>query len=343
MEMVKIKFTTRSPLCQIDTSRVEDGKSRILIKKLKVNVKNSLGQNIVAETPVYTANGFRGALRREAFAIFLEAIAKKGLKNKSGTVMSDINFHLHNAGGGNLHQTQPFEIVDEVRELNPLISLFGASLAVEGKLKVSNLIPFIIDDNGEEQYYLRETKDGNWMYSPIVGDVTLIKRDGLLIRDENSRYMTVEQIREWQEKNLENLKNRRDARDDKTKDKVKKETIASMIDREYVCEGVDFYGNISFKSSLTDIEKGLLYKALERLSMRSLGSGASNDLGRVDYHINFDDESDYETKHDKFGDIDKMKRYSPTVQKCFEALDDFLAKIELKNIEMDEILVRKKP
>ena len=199
--MINISFQTKSPLCQID--KTEDATSIknpiIKVKKQKVFVENKHGQKKALSVPIYTGNGFRGMLRRETMAVMLEALAKNS-KDGEKLIATPEDYHLMNSGGGNLYQEQPFDVEDKVRELNPQISLFGASLAIKGKLRVSNFVPFEKDKNGEVFYQFYESKDGE-VFSSILADTTIVVRDGILDRDKNSQYLTHGQIREW----LENI------------------------------------------------------------------------------------------------------------------------------------------
>lgn len=343
--MINISFKTKSPLCQID--KTEDASkiknAVIRVKKQKTFVENSFGAKKALQVPIYTANGFRGMLRRETMAVMVDAYAKR-VKDGEKIIATPEDYHLMNAGGGNMYQEQSFDVVDEVRRLNPQISLFGASLAIEGKLKISNFIPIEENEDGEDYYQFFETENGN-VYSSILADTTVIIKDGILDRDKNSQYMTREQMLEWYEKSDANIKARASARnnDDSVKDKkVKKISMRGAIDREYVAIGVDFFGSISTKEDLTNIEKGLLIKGLERAILNNLGATSANDFGKVEYTIELDEESVLETSVDKYGKcIISKKKYSKNIEVCIKAVEDFLDNVGKENFEITKILKKK--
>ena len=345
--MIKISFQTKSPLCQIDKS--EDAtsikNSIIRVKKQKVFVANKHGAKKALVVPIYTGNGYRGMLRRETMAVMLEALAKN-TEDGEKIIATPEDYHLMNSGGGNLFQDQPFEIEDRVRELNPQISLFGASLAISGKLRVSNFVPFDKDKSGEVFYHFYESAEG-YVFSSILAETTMTVRDGILDRDKNSQFLTQEQIVEWIIKSdantLERAKEREskeDKADKKAKLKVKKQTIRGMIDKEYVAVGVDFFGGISEKVKLTKIEKGLLILGLERSILNNLGSTGANDFGKVSYTIKIDKDSSLETEVDEYGMCSVVKRtYNREISECMDAVKGFLDGIAKENFEIAKILV----
>lgn len=341
--MIAISFQTRSPLCQID--KTEEDKIRkiqmIKTKKQKVFVENKHGQKKALFVPIYTGNGFRGMLRRETMAVMLEALAKNA-KDGEKLIATPEDYHLMNAGGGNLYQEQPFEIEDEVRKLNPQLSLFGASLAIKGKLRVSNLVPFEKDQNDEIFYQFYESKEGE-VFSSILANTTIISRDGILDRDKNSQYLTREQVKEWLEKSEENKKARtqnRNSEDDN--EKVNKSTIRNIIEREYVAVGVDFYGGISEREKLTNIERGLLILGLEKAVLNNLGATSANDFGKVKYTIDIENDSKLETDVDEYGKcFISSRHYSDELKKCIKETEEFLQNISKENFEISRILTKK--
>jgi len=346
--MIKIAFQTKSPLCQID--KTEDAtsirNSIIRVKKQKVFIRNKHGARMPLSVPIYTGNGFRGMLRRETMAVMLEALAKN-VKDDEKLLGSPEDYHLMNSGGGNLYQEQSFDIEDEVRRLNPQISLFGASLAIKGKIRVSNFIPFEKNLDDEVYYQFYESEKGN-VFSSILANTTVVVRDGILDRDKNSQYLTQEQIQEWLEKSDANIKarakdrNSEEEEEDDKKTKTKKQTIRGVIDREYVAVGIDFFGGISEREKLTEVEKGLLILGLEKAILNNLGSTSANDFGKVEYKITIDEDSSIITEVNEYGACTISKRnYSKEMKKCIEETKDFLSNISKENFEMTNILMKK--
>jgi len=342
---LNVKFTTVQPLCQIHGSKDADkiSNSKILLKRQKVIETTSLGAKLAFNSPYYTGNGFRGMLRREMLNIMLSSFVKNG--GDVSKISAD-SFHLMNAGGGNNFQTQSFDIEDKVREVNPLVSIFGTSLAIKGKLVTSNLVPYELDENGDKYHPFIEVENKDtketYLVSKIVGVSTSIKQDGILDRDNNSSYLTKDTVEKWILDNLENIKERSKNRDDvKSTTKVKKTSIKGIFDKEYVAIGVDFYGSISEKSNytLTDVEKGLLLKALEKTVLNNLGSSEASDYGKVEYVIEIDKDSKLETSVNEYNECFISKRdYSDELNSYIEKAEDFLNNIDEETFGIDKLL-----
>jgi len=332
--MINISFQTKSPLCQISTS--ED--TSIKIKKQKVLVENKHGRKTSLYVPIYTGNGFRGMLRRETMAVMLEAYAKNS-KSGEKIMASPEDYHLMNAGGGNAYPNQPFNVEDKVRELNPQISLFGASLAVKGKIRVSNFVPFEKNENSDVFYQFYESQEGH-VFSSIIGESKIVVRDGILDRNQNSQYLTREQIEDWLEKNDTNTKERAKDRESDEKN-TKKKTMRGLVTREYVAVGVDFFGGISEIEKLTIIEKGLLVLGLERAILNNLGAVSSNDFGKVKYTIEIDKDSKLETDINKYGQCTISSRYySEELEKCLKETQKFLKNISKETFDIAKLLIK---
>jgi CRISPR type IV-associated protein Csf2 len=335
--MFEIKITTVSPLCQID-----EGGDVIKIKRMPVIVNVDGNASKTLRTPVYTANGFRGMLRRVGYEIILEALFKKGYDHK--VIGGPTNFHLHNAGGGNNFQGQSIAVEKKVRELSPLISVFGASLAVEGKLIVDNFIPKREIGNDEYDYCYGVVKDGEKegsLYSNIYGVETIVKGDDLLSHKGNARFMTEAEIYAWELFASENKELRAQNTDKSDKERVKKETIKHIQGKEFIIPGVDLYGAIDAKMPLTDLEKGMMIRILEKGSKRRLASSANAGHGKVEYNINFMDGCSLTaTIKQPYGLIVKTDlQLNEEGARCVKAFDDWLENITEENVQLDKVLI----
>ena len=339
---IDIKATTVGAFAQIEKSEKPSASgmpSKIVCKKMRFFSENSHGVKTVLETPVITGNGFRGALRRVMTEMVLEAALKKGVtSHKSKQLISDANFHLMNAGGGNNFQSQSFNVEDRVRELNPVVSIFGASLAISGKLNTPNFIPYIEED-GKMVHPSFEVPSTGRLFSSIIAIDTFIKKDDLLDRADNSKYLEEEQLKLWQESVQENSKAVSAARDDGDK-KVKKESIKSLLSREYVMGGVDFYTGISESATLTSFEKGLLVLSLEKLAMKQFGSNKARSYGIFDYEIKIDKDSTFTLIVDKktlrVENIDR--NYTMKLEKDIDDAQEWLKNISEENLQLAEIM-----
>jgi CRISPR type IV-associated protein Csf2 len=330
--MFSVNFTTITPLCQID-----GGGDKITVKRMPVLVDIDGSEPKFLQTPVYTANGFRGLLRRTGFELILEAMMKNGMSGKD--IGGPTNFHLMNAGGGNNYQDQSISVENKVREMNPLISVFGASLAVEGKLIVDNLVPK--RHNGDHyDYCYALNEDSGSIWSNIVGVRTFIKKDDMLDHTGNAVYMSSEEIADWESHVSENQALRK-ATKDKGDEKVKKETIKHIQEQEYVISGTTFYGALETKMPLTDIEKGMIIRILERVTHKRLGAGVNSGHGKIEYSIEFMDGCSLVSHYE---DPNNLKCKTSLVlndegKKCVEAFDVWLKNINAANVQLDKILI----
>jgi len=324
---IKIKGTLQTELCQIEGSGLNPltKKNEIYIKKQKVLVENVNGVKKPVRIPFFSGNSFRSKLRRAATEILLQKGREKGF-----TIKNPMDFHLMNAGGGNDFQKQPYDIEDKVRELNPVLSVFGASLALVGKIVTPNLIPyrFVDSENGIKEYYVGENEEDGTLYSTIEFDDTFYKKDDILDRAGNAKYLSPELIQEWQEAVEDNqkaiAKNRNSGGD---KNGVKKESIRSALLRKFIVRGTDFYTSLSEVAlqELTPIERGLVYKALEKVVLMNLGSNIARDFGKFAYTISFADGSELVTYVDEYNVTSIVKAdYKGEVKESIKAFEQWL-------------------
>lgn len=295
---VKIKAKTATELCQIEDSSLNKATkvSEIHIKKQKVIVINSKNREVPLMTPVFSGNSFRAKLRRASFGLLLEKGIEKGFN-----VDTAVDFHLSNAGGGGQYQTQAFDIEDKARELNPILSVFGTSLALSGRIKTPNLMPYKNIEDGVKEYYFGETEDGS-VYSSIKFSDSFYKKDDMLDRNGNAKYLAPELLKKWQEEVAENQADVAKGRNSESEKKVKKESIRATLAREFVVRGTHFYTALSEMptTKMTPIERGMVYKALEAVVLENLGSNVARDFGLMEYDIEFADGSTLATSVDEY-------------------------------------------
>ena len=334
MKSINIKFTTVEPLLQIDGSKKDPETGLDIITQKRSKFMVQIGDTYQSlYSPVYTSNGYRGLMRRIGTGLILKQLQKKGL-----SLGGETNFHLMNAGGGNNYQAQPYEVEKKVRGLNPLVSVFGTSLAIKGKIAVTDLVPMRSNEFGEMSLCYRE--NAGILYSDIIDVRKFIKKDDLLDRDGNAVFMSEEELIEWEKMVSENQEARAKSRK-AGGDKIKKETIKHIQSREQVAAGVDFFGSIEPLVPLTDIEKGMLVRIFEHIVNKRLGSTAASGLGAVDYEIVLFDDSSITTERDKrfHSKISKRINLVGDTEKCALAFDEWLENITEENVQLDKILI----
>ena len=321
-----------SPLTQIDkTDQAKDGTNIIKIKSITIAADTGTTDeegnpaSTPVRIPVYTGNGLRGLLRRKAAEIIAQKAREKHLS------LTRSNFHLFFAGGGNNYpETPDIQTENRIRKLNPLVSLFGASLALESKLIVSNLVPsnplITFSENGA--------------YSKAIQNITIITKDDLLDHTKFSRFISTKEIDEWIRYNLEEQAKRKQDREDNVseEEKTKKGTIRNIIRREYIVPGTVLTGSIAFKTEPTKVELGLLISALKEASREQLGSSAATGCGFTEWIIH--DREGYimlETKRNP----DFIYQCSVNYDKEYKGIKEFnnwLNNLKQENISIAEIL-----
>lgn len=166
----QIDVTTVTPMLQIEpTAKTNKDKltkaSNVVTKKRKYVAENGT----LADVPFFSANGYRGILRRNLTSAIFGAIERKD--NKKFGLNS---IHLYASGGGtsndgisDLNYAQKVK----VREDNPFISCFGAGLRdIDGKISVSDIAP--LDKDGKHigyQYGVRfDESQRSSILSPLL-------------------------------------------------------------------------------------------------------------------------------------------------------------------------------
>jgi CRISPR type IV-associated protein Csf2 len=347
--MFKVQAKVVSQFAQIESGE-SDG---ILLKKNSCYVKNSFGVAKKVSVPILTGNGFRGMLRREGLNLILNTLMQKGLNTDGKNLISTANFNLMNAGGGNDFQSQAYEIEAKVRELNPLISLFGISLAITGKISTPNFQAY---ENLEEDFYdnnatfydcqmpLRQSEDGR-LFSSIIEKEYFCKKDDMFNGGENTKYLTQEQMilrREEVEGSNAERKKQLANKDDK---KEKKKDIRTYLFKEYVPKGVNFYSYIEDinENSLTKLEKGFLILALESLVTKRIGAYKARGFGSFKYDILFDDGSKLSTEVDEITfKATLFREYTKELEECVLEARNWLDNLTEENVKIAEILTQKK-
>ena len=331
---VKIIAKNITPLAQIESSDKKEKDLTVITIKTLTKIINDIPTDI----PIYTANGFRGLLRRIASDIICEEAKKKDIK------ISTTDFHLMYAGGGNNFQDQPIEIEEKVRELNPVISLFGTSLAVEGKLALTHLEPV------NPLIKIKETKDGNvYAESQLIKKIVMITKDEVLDHTPFAlKILSKEDVKKWEEFVEKNKKERaKDRASEKdNEDKTKKETIKHIFAKYYLVPNTEMQGYLSNKTGfeLTDTEKGLLIEVFKRLGKFPLGSTQNLGFGLMEYDIRFDEEDRISIKRQDNIFLDKVEEdiINDDLVRAKKAFEEFLNNLSEENITISKILVKKK-
>jgi len=265
----KLEVKVVNEIFQTEGSETQNGVPTAYIKKREELIDGKWGK-----FPYYTANGHRGMMHRVIADIVMSKAAEKGI-SMEGEIT---DFHFLTAGGGSNYQNQPLAVELEARTLNPIISVFGVSLAVEGKMMNSNLVP-------EDKQY-REQAGKDTLRSKLIGYETFIKEDSVG-KEIGKKFLSQDEIDEY----LEDVSDVQEARaqernsKDGSEKKVKKLSIQAFNAREFIQTGAELIGYIGSKENFTDVEKGMLLTMMEKMMPERLGGGSNNFKGVVTYKI----------------------------------------------------------
>jgi CRISPR type IV-associated protein Csf2 len=330
-KLFRISIITKTPLAQIETSTKTD----IYIKKMPVYLTE---RGMFVDMPYYSANGWRGLFHRVVAKKLISKAFEKGIK------FSVADIHLLTAGGGSNYSVQDYETELKVKELNPVVSLFGASLAIKSKLAIGNFMPdkkFIL----EMKEFSPENKE-SYCIPRFIDRQMIITKDDLKENDNlNFRlFLTKEDVEKWikfvEENNKQRAKDRIENKN--SEDKTKKGSIKFNINKEFVAPGVQFNSFIYCKEDLTDIEYGLMLLSIEDMVCQPLGSSSSIGYGLVDYSIYDEDDNNIIVavrKDECLVDININTNYTEKQNYAINKAKEWLNDIKQENILLSKILI----
>ena len=265
-DTIKITATTVTPLLQIDEN---GGQRRMYIYEG--------GQR--GAVPFFSANGFRGALRRMATRQLLAAMGEKAKE------IGPEAFYLLTSGASlgkiSVDDAVTPENENLIRERFPVLSLFGAGLTgIEGKSAVAALFPA---SDTERIAYTKEGKP----YSPLLGNDTYFRSDA--IREEGlwRSLIDVESIMRWTQ---EYLKKVAESKAKKKSGEAKSEehsNIQQPVSLDFILPGVKLTSSINAKYGweFSDVELGCLISALKELSTVQIGSAKRIGFGLLNWTV----------------------------------------------------------
>jgi len=337
-EIMQVTFKVKNitPICQIEGNREERIEHlNMQLNTITIKTITKLFNGYPVDIPIYTANGLRGLYRRVCGELLIEEYLNKGNNIKAE------DFHLMMAGGGSNYQSQSLEIEEKVKELNPVISVFGTSLAIEGKLIVTHLEP------EDALIKVIEKDDTSFAISQIVKRMIFIKKDDILQKTKFGRFLTREDVIAWENivtKSQEKRKEERKKDIELIQEKTKKEAIQSILAKNYIIPNVTFKGFLSTKFDLTEIEEGMLIKGFEKLVHQMLGSSANLGFGICDWDITLNDTGSKiiaKSKDENIFEKELDLLLSDEDKKKVDAFEKWLKDIKQENIEISKILKTK--
>jgi CRISPR type IV-associated protein Csf2 len=334
---IRINAKNITPVTQIEGNEkiLKKGETAprdtIIVKTIKKNIND-----IIVSIPVYTANGTKGGLRRVITSIIFSAATKKNLS------IDVENYHLMAAGGGNNYQQVDIETEEKIRELNPLVSAFGASLAIPGKIAISHLEPKDV----EKYIEVFETDNGIFTKCRLIDTITFTIKDDVLEHNKFAKmFLTKEQIAQWEKKVSENREKRKKDRELEVEksEKTKKESIQHIQDMQYIIPNTEFVGYIGEIVPLTDLEKGMLIKGLIEFSKEQLGSTKRWGYGVMEYEFQINEDGEVSHIYSRCDDeniyVKNIELFLSDKQKeQLELFEKWLENITEENIQIAKLL-----
>lgn len=281
-----IDVETVSPMLQIEPTSKQNKDpltkaSKVVTKKRFYTAENGKATNV----PFFSANGYRGILRRT-----LSSCIFSNLEKKDGKKVDLASIHLYASGGGT--STEGLEGMNyiekqECREANPYLSIFGAGLSdIDGKLSLSDIVPVVkSEDMIGHLYGVRfDESERSSILTPFINTQSV---EDYMVELEKKR-SAANKLRGL-EKKLEENKKELEINPDDEKLKEEKNNLESQIELEKEEKGMSYQQvykaefirpNIKMCSSVstraghefTEIEMGMILYGLIKTSQQQIGS-----------------------------------------------------------------------
>ncbi|MFL1706726.1 RAMP superfamily CRISPR-associated protein [Campylobacter sp. MOP7] len=272
---IKLAIKTVSPVAIIEGNDTEAGGNIVTRVKRAATISQTDDGKKIDYLPYLPANGIRGVLRRFATQKLVEAVKK----NENIQTLKDSDIHAMLSGSGASKAALKSKEIDEIREKNPILSLFGTGILMAGKLKVADAMP---DDSTEAKNFVRR--------------LTFVKVDDILMNTKFAGLFSKEQVEEWEESVSQNSAERKKDRENKKlakemnevyneDERTKKSSIQHFAQKEYIVSKSQFNGGF-FLENVTTLELGMFLHALESFVKHGrIGSSQNIGFGVIDIHI----------------------------------------------------------
>lgn len=303
-DTINITVTTISPLVQLDLNK-NQRKRYVLIDGEYFN------------EPFFSANGFRGLLRRMMTKDMVEIIRKTDPKYN----LTAEEFYLYTSGAATDKKSLDalsWKEVEELRIKTPILSLFGAGLSnISGKCAVGDFKPIHTQKN------VRLVQNGEEITKkmlPLTQTHTFFRTDNLL-KNNNifASLVDVEDINNWKKEYDKSVHISKEKKKNNEEQSEQNSHISQVIEIESIMPNVTLTTSINpiYGQKFTDIEIGLLLKTLLEISKMQIGSHKRLGYGVLDWHVELCGQAMFSTICDK--DYIFNKNYSVS-QSCKEKI-----------------------
>lgn len=342
-----IDVLTVTPMLQIEpTAKTNKDKltkaSNVVTKKRKYVTENG---NLV-EVPFFSANGYRGILRRNITSSIFGEIEKKD--NKKFSLNS---IHLYASGGGTsndgIHGLNYSEKI-ELREKNPFISCFGAGLSdIDGKLSVSDIVPIIKDSKHiGHQYGVRfDESQRSSILTPLLDKESIESHTKELekLRASTKSLIKLEEgLVKLKKEFNENPDNEKLAEEiDELEIKIANEkedkgmSYQQVYKAEFILPNTQMCSSIGARAGyeLTELEKGMILFGLIQTSQQSIGSYSRVGWGTNRWEVKDENgETLFKTIPNETYVLQKNTEITELGKKVLKPFEDWLEKVERNNI-----------
>lgn len=281
-----ITTVTISPLLQLDLN----GKQRK--KFVLIDDEHYL-------EPFFSANGLRGILRRIMTKDMVEIIRKKNPKFN----LTPDDFYLFTSGSSTDKKSInsiSWKQINEIREKFPILSLFGAGLTgISGKCAISDLKPI----STITRYKVIENQDKIEIKKaiPLTNNTIFFRMNDLKKNTPLQNLVDQDDISKWQKKYYKDVKVSKNLKENGAIETEKNSHISQVFECESIIPNVTLTSSINplYGHKFTDIEIGLLLKALVELSKQQIGASKRLGYGVLDWHLELNGTSMFSTICDK--------------------------------------------
>lgn len=298
--MFQIDLEVVTPLLQIEptSSNDKDLNTKASMVRTKKRVFIAEGGKL-SKYPFFSANGFRGIIRRNIASTLFGA-----LEEKDGKKINVATTHLYSSGGGTsndgINVLNYAEKID-FRKENPFISVFGAGLSdIDGKLSVADMAP---EDKSKQMvdflYGVRfDETERQSILTPLIDEESVeeYKQNLSALRKENAKLRKLEDEVAKLQKELDALEEEDSELVKKISDKKleaaaiaeeKGMSYQQVYKAEFIAPGTKLYSSVGTRGghSLTGIEVGMLLHGLILSSQQSIGSYSRIGWGVLNWHV----------------------------------------------------------
>ena len=343
----QIDVTTVTPMLQIEpTAKTNKDKltkaSNVVTKKRKYVAENGT----LVDVPFFSANGYRGLLRRNITSTIFGTIEKKD--NKKFSLNS---IHLYASGGGTSNDgISGLNYVEKetLRGENPFISCFGAGLSdIDGKLSVSDIAPVIKDSKHiGYQYGVRfDESQRSSILSPLFDRDSIDAHEKELekLRASTKSLVKLEETLAKLKKELsENPDNEKLSDEiDELEIKIANEkedkgmSYQQVYKAEFILPNTQMSSSIGARAGyqLTELEKGMILFGLIQTSQQSIGSYSRIGWGTNKWEVKDENgETLFKTIPNEKYVLQKETEVTELGKRILKPFEDWLEKVERKDI-----------